>query len=401
MKTKKTPKSNWGRSDKPVRVALVVPHIFMNRELLPHVIFSPGQLALDLAAHLGSHNIHVTLFTPGATATKAPNITADMSYFDAELQRRGYGYMELLKKHPATFVALARQVQAELIARAYQMANNNEFDLVHIYANEEDLGMQFASFCKKPVVFTHHDPFNFLIKYKSVMPKYKHLNWVSVSQSQRRGMPQGTNWVANIHHGLDPANFTPNFGATDNYFAFVGRIIEPKGVHIAIDAIKLYNKKHPHQKTKLKIAGKHYSDTSKDQYWSKIIEPELGKDIEYVGFLQGKPLNDFLSNAKALIVPSTFPEPFGMVSLEALASGTPVIGLSVGATAEIIEDNKTGFIISETDQSSRAAAIALALEKIPNINRHHCRTALETNFTLALMVENHANLYKKLTTNTH
>lgn len=395
-KTRRSP----GDSEGAVRVALVVPHIFINRELLPRVIFSPGQLALDLAAGLGDFGVDVTFFTPGSADTKIKNVTADMSYFDKELEGRGYGYMELLKKHPATFVALARQVQAELISKAYQMANDEHFDIVHIYANEEDIAMQFANLCEKPVMFNLHDPFNFLIKYKSVMPKYRHLNWISISQSQRAGMPEDTNWVANIYHGLDPANFDANFDATDDYFAYVGRIIEPKGVHLAIEAVRIYNRRHPDKKMKLKIAGKHYSDSSKDQYWEKYVKPELDETIEYVGFIQGKPLNDFLKNARALIVPSTFSEPFGMVTLEAFASGTPVVGLSVGATAEIVEDGKTGFIIRETEEDPRILAIADALEKIETIDGRDCRATVEENFTLEKMIQNYAELYQEMAKHT-
>jgi glycosyltransferase involved in cell wall biosynthesis len=378
------------------KVALVVPHVFINRELLPHVIFAPGSLALDLAAGLGDYDVDVTLFTPGTVDTEVRNITADMSGFERELELRGYGYMEFLKKHPATFVALARQIQAELISKAYQMANDGHFDLVHVYANEEDIAMQFANLCDKPVLFTHHDPFNFLIKYKSVMPRYKHLNWISISKSQRAGMPEDTNWVANIYHGVDPANFSANFDVSGGYFAYVGRIIEPKGVHLAVEAVKLYNRRHPDKKIKLKIVGKHYSDVSKDQYWEKVIKPRLSDEVEYVGFLQGASLKDFLKKAHALIVPSTFSEPFGMVSLEALASGTPVIGLSVGATSEIVEDGKTGFIISETEENARISAIADALEKVETVDRRACRAALEENFTLEKMIQNHAELYRKM-----
>jgi len=360
------------------------------------VIFSPGQLALGLAANLSDFGVDVTFCTPGPADTKVRHITADMSYFEKELEARGYGYMELLKKHPATFVALTRQVQAELISEVYKKANDGHFDIVHIYVNEEDIAMQFANLCRKPVLFTHHDPFNFLIKYKSVMPKYKHLNWISISRSQRAGMPEDTNWVGNIYHGLDPDNFDSNFGATGDYFAYVGRIIEPKGVHLAIEAVRLHNQRHPDKKMKLKIAGKHYSDSSKDQYWEKCVKPELDEIIEYAGFIRGKPLNDFLKNARGLIVPSTFAEPFGMVSLEAFASGTPVVGLSVGATAEIVEDGVTGFIVRETEEESRISAIAAALEKIETIDRRACRAVVEKKFTLEKMAQNHAELYEKM-----
>jgi len=395
MRTQSKKKRSLGGREKPVRVALVVPHIFINRELFPSVIFSPGRLALDLAAGLGDFGVDVTLFTPGPADTKVKNITADMSHFERELAGRGYGYKELLKKHPATFVTLARQVQAELVSGAYKKANDGDFDVVHIYTNEEDIAMQFANLCQKPVVFTHHDPFNFLIRYKSVMPRYKHLNWISISQSQRAGMPADTNWVANIYHGLDTAKFAADFGESEGYFAYSGRIIEPKGVHLAIEAVELYNRRHPDGKMKLKLAGKHYSDSSKDQYWEKFVEPRLGGAIEYVGFLQGEVLWDFVRKSRALVVPSTFSEPFGMVSLEALALGVPVVGLAVGATAEIVEDGVTGFIVRETEEEARVVALAGALEKVASIDRRACRAAVEEKFTLEKMVRNYAELYKK------
>ena len=371
-----------------VRVALVVPHIFINRDVMDDVIFSPGQLALNLAENLGQHNIDVTLFTPGTTNTKSKNITTDMSGFKRELAGRGYGYIELLKKHPLVFISLARQVQAEIIAKAYKMANDGDFDVVHIYTNEEDTALHFAEFCKKPVVFTHHDPYNFLIKYKAVLPKYRHLNFISMSMSQRDQMPVDTNWVANIYHGLDPDNFRPNYKSGE-YFAYLGRIIEPKGVHLAVQAIKKYNLNNSNSKVKLKIAGKHYSGNGKDNYWLEQIAPHLNQEIEYVGHLTDDKKIEFLRHAKALIVPSLFNEPFGMVTIEALASGTPVIGLDHGATPEIIEHGHNGFIAEEDK-------IADYLDRIDEIDRQICRQTFEEKFTLDRMTHEHAELYKKL-----
>ncbi|MCL1876998.1 glycosyltransferase [Candidatus Saccharibacteria bacterium] len=376
-------------SSSPVRVALVVPHIFINRDILSHVIFSPGRLALDLAAGLGDFGVDVTLCTPGAAEASVQNLTADMSYFDKELARRGYGYLELLKKHPAVFVALARQVQAELIADVYARANADKFDIVHVYTNEEDIALQFARLCQKPVLFTHHDPFNFLIKYKSLMPKYKNLNWLSISTNQRRGMPDGTNWVANIYHGIDMEKYTPRYDGSSDYFAYIGRIIEPKGVHLAIDAVNLYNEQNPDAPMKLKLAGKHYSGVSKDEYWTKVIEPRLGGAIEYAGHLKGEDLGKFLREAKALIVPSIFAEPFGMVTLEAMASGTPVIGSRAGATPEIIIDGQNGFLVDTP------AEIATAMSRVNEIDRRACRRHVEQNFSLEKMVREHAEVYQK------
>ena len=386
--------------NKPLRVALVVPHIFMHRDILPQVIFSPGHLALSLADGLVKEGVGVTLFTPGPVTTKAINAIADLSLFERELAGRGDSYMDLLRKHPFTFITLARQVQSELVATAYARANDGDFDVVHIYTNEEEIAMPFASLCRKPVIFTHHDPFNFLVKYKNNFPKYKHLNWLSMSYAQRAGMPEDTNWVGNIYHGLDEPMLSPVENPARDYVAFLGRIIHPKGVHLAINAVETYNTaaKKP---LKLKIAGKHYAEESKDTYWREQIEPRLGGNIEYVGFIDTPDAKrEFLGNAKTLLVPSLFDEPFGMVTLEAFACNTPVIALDSGALPEIIDDGVTGFLVEKSDNEKQMVnKLAKALKNIDRINPAACRSAYETNFTLETMVNEHIKVYRQLSTN--
>lgn len=381
-----------------MRVALVVPHIFMHRDILPQVIFSPGHLALALADGLVNKGVEVTLFSPGSVTTKAKNVTADLSLFERELAGREDTYTDLLKKHPFTFITLARQVQSELLAKVYQLANDDVFDVVHVYTNEEEIALPFAALCKKPVVFTHHDPFNFLVKYKNNFPKYKHLNWISMSYAQRSGMPDDTNWVGNIYHGLDEPALTPLERPSRDYVAFLGRIIQPKGVHLAIDAVEAYNKtaKKP---LKLKIAGKHYAEESKDTYWREQIEPRLSETIEYVGFIASpEAKRNFLGNAKALLVPSLFNEPFGMVTLEAFACGTPVIALDSGALPEVIDNGATGYIVEKSDDESQIVDdLATALQNIERIDSNTCRTAYETRFTLEKMVKEHAMVYRRIT----
>jgi glycosyltransferase involved in cell wall biosynthesis len=375
-----------------MKIALVVPHMFMHRDILPQVIFSPAALAIQLSEGLAAQGAEVTLFSPGPVDVSVPNRTADLSLFEQELAGRGYGYTELLKKHPATFIALARQVQAELIANAFACANNGEFDIVHIYTNEEDIALPFAQLCTKPVVFTHHDPFNFLIKYKSVFPKYAGLHWISMSLAQRAGMPKDTNWLANIYHGLEPSALAPNYAPQGNYVAYLGRIIEPKGVHLAIAAVKEYNRAAA-RPLKLKIAGKHYSG-SKDTYWQEQILPQLGDDIEYVGFIKGDAAKQaFLGDAHALLVPSTFDEPFGMVVIESLACGTPVIGLDSGAIPEIIRNGVTG-ILAPKDEAVQG--IAAAIPKALALNRRACRQDFESRFTIQRMCSEHLAAYRQL-----
>lgn len=384
-----------------MKIAIVVPHMFMHRDILPQVIFSPAVLAIQLAEgvqRLGGPGVEVTLFSPGPVDTSVRNITADLSLFEQELAGRGYGYTELLKKHPVTFISLARQVQAELIAHAYKMANDGEFDVVHIYTNEEDIALAFAQLCTKPTAFTHHDPFNFLIKYKNTFPKYKQLHWISMSFAQRAAMPADTNWAANIYHGLDERQFQPQYATRGNYVLYLGRIIEPKGVHLAIGAVQAYNRLHPERKLKLKIAGKHYAG-HKDAYWSERIAPLVdGQEIEYVGFVGDNAAKQkLLGEAQALIAPSTFEEPFGMVVIEALACGTPVVGLNSGAIPEIIEDGHTGFVVAKrADEQETMAALAQALDNTANLSRQACRDSFGQRFTLDRMCAEHLRVYRQL-----
>lgn len=372
-----------------LRIGLVAPHIFLHRDIMPQVIFSPGQLVIDLANGLHELGANVTLFSPGPVDVATQNITADLTLFERELAGRGDTYLDLLKKHPFTFVTLARQVQAEMIAKAYAMANADELDVVHIYTNEEDTAMPFAGLCSKPVVFTHHDPFNFLVKYKNVFPKYKQLNWISMSVAQRAGMPEDTNWIANIYHGIADDKFTPPVKPNGGYMAYFGRIIQPKGLHLAVAAAKKAG-------VPLKIAGKHYAG-QKDTYWREHIEPQLDCDIEYIGFIKDdKAKQEFLGNASALIVPSLFDEPFGMVTIEALACGTPVIGLASGAIPEIIKPGDNGLLVQKGAEWQMVADIALAMRDAGRIDRAAVRRSFEMRFTLHRMCTEHLEVYREL-----
>lgn len=400
-----------------MRIGIVAPHIFMHREILPRVIFSPGDLVLGLAAGLKGQGAEVTLFTPGPVDTPVRNATADLSYFERELAGRGDTYIDLLKKHPLTFVTLARQVQSELVAAAFAAAGRGELDVVHVYTNEEDIALPFAQFCPVPVVFTHHDPFNFLVKYKNVFPKYAHLNWISMSLAQRQGMPEDTNWVGNVYHGLD----AQVWGAlksdkvnkfSERYLAYLGRIIEPKGVHLAITAVKRWNAEvSANKRFVLKIAGKHYAG-GKDEYWQRLVEPQIdGREIQYVGFVRTvAEKQKFLGGAQALLVPSLFEEPFGMVMIEALACSTPVIGLDSGAIPEVVRDGVTGFVVSKVlptgemtnprrrsiDEAATVEGLVRAIGRINETSRQKCRAEFETRFTLERMVMEHAVVYEKL-----
>jgi glycosyltransferase involved in cell wall biosynthesis len=145
---------------------------------------------------------------------------------------------------------------------------------------------------------------------------------------------------------------------------------------------------------KLKIAGKHYSEYSNDTDWEKIIQPQIdGKRIEYVGYIKEDQAKiEFLSNAKCLIMPSTWEEPFGMSMIEALACGTPIVGFDAGSISEIIKNGKTGFIV----KNKNTRQLASAIKKIGKINRLDCFKDFEQRFSAERMCEDHVKCYMKL-----
>ncbi|MEI6886620.1 MAG: glycosyltransferase [bacterium] len=384
----------------------------MHKDIINHVIFAPGTLAIDLVTKLQRLGHEIVFFTPkyelkisskrGQNNGRIINVNSDFSFFEQELKDREYGYIELLNKHPLTFITLARQVQSELIAKAIEYANDDKVDILHFFTNEEELALTFSRFSTKPTVFTHHEPFNFLTKYRSEFSKYPNLNWISISKSQQKTAPKEMNFVGNVYNGIDKDVYKPNLSKNQKYFAYFGRIIEAKGVHLAIKACIKAN-------VELKIAGKHYESLGKDTYWDNVIKPYLdNENIKYVGFLNTiESKQEFLSNAKALIMPSVWEEPFGMVAIESLASGTPVIGLNSGAIPEIIDNKQNGYLVKKyiktsdknnsLDEDKIVNEITKSIKNIGSIDREKCRISFEESFTLDKMALSYLKIYSKLT----
>jgi glycosyltransferase involved in cell wall biosynthesis len=245
-----------------------------------------------------------------------------------------------------------------------------------------------------------------LVKYRNIFPKYQYLNWISISEAQRQAMPPDTNWVGNVYHGLQENLFQPVLKPKASYIAYMGRIIEPKGLHLAIKAVQQYNTSHNYPYD-LKIAGKHYAGYHKDGYWQRYITPSLNdQNIQYVGFIDNpSDKQSFLGSATALIVPSIFAEPFGMVAIEALACATPVICLDSGALPEIINHGVDGLVVKKSlvNNKPKSAKIisdlSQAIGQISKINRQTCRDTFMTRFTAKRMCEEYKAIYSRLLEN--
>jgi glycosyltransferase involved in cell wall biosynthesis len=204
---------------------------------------------------------------------------------------------------------------------------------------------------------------------------------VSISNSQRRPLPQA-HWVRTVHHGLPERLLTPK-PVKPSYFAFLGRIAPEKGIDRAIRIAQ-------HCGMPLKIAAK--VDRADQDYYDEQIKPMIksSSNVEYIGEIADKDKSEFLSGATVLLVPIDWPEPFGLVMIEAMACGTPVIAFNRGSVPEVIDDGLTGFIVEDIN-----GAIG-AVDRLDHLSRAKIRTHFEQHFTARRMAQDYLGVYRSL-----
>jgi glycosyltransferase involved in cell wall biosynthesis len=209
---------------------------------------------------------------------------------------------------------------------------------------------------------------------------FREQSLISISHSQRRSL-SWANWQGTVHHGM-PRQLLSFRGGRGNYLAFLGRISPEKGVD---QAIKIARRSG----VPLKIAAK--IDNADRAYFEQQIEPMLKcKLVEFIGEIGNDEKNSFLGDAAALLFPIDWPEPFGIVLIEALACGTPVIAYRSGSVPEIIEDGITGFIVSNVEGAVHA------VNKVHQIDRRQCRNHFERFFCAERMARDYLNIYQRL-----
>jgi glycosyltransferase involved in cell wall biosynthesis len=205
---------------------------------------------------------------------------------------------------------------------------------------------------------------------------------VSISNDQRKPMPP-VNWAGTVYHGL-PRDLLPfNPSPTGGYFAFLGRISPEKRPDRAIEIASRVG-------ANLKIAAK--IDRVDQAYWNDVIEPMIAAtpNVEYVGEISDRDKPDFLGNAAALLFPIDWPEPFGIVMIEAMACGTPVIAFRCGSAPEVVDDGDSGFLV---DNISEAVAAA---HRIDEFDRSKVRATFERRFTIERMAFDYMRIYDSL-----
>jgi glycosyltransferase involved in cell wall biosynthesis len=203
---------------------------------------------------------------------------------------------------------------------------------------------------------------------------------VSISNAQRAPLPW-VNWQGTVYHGLPLNRFRPST-KPGGYLAFLGRISPEKGLDRAIEIAKRAG-------MPLKIAAK--IDRADEEFFVDVIKPLLDDPlIEFIGEIGYPDKNDFLANAYALLFPINWPEPFGLVMIEAMACGTPVVAFPGGSVIEVLQDGVTGFVVPDV------SAAVEALDCIPRLDRLHIRLCFEQRFSATRMAKDYVAIYKRL-----
>ncbi|MER8962604.1 MULTISPECIES: glycosyltransferase family 4 protein [unclassified Mesorhizobium] len=207
---------------------------------------------------------------------------------------------------------------------------------------------------------------------------------VSISDDQRRPMPP-VNWLGTVYHGL-PRDILPFRRKASGYLAFLGRISPEKGPEVAIEIAARAG-------MPLKIAAK--IDAVDQSFWAERVEPLVLRysNVEFIGEIDEQQKAEFLGNATALLFPIDWPEPFGLVTIEAMACGTPVIAFNRGAVPEVIDDGVSGLIVDSVDEAVEA------VRRIGGLDRARVRETFERRFMVGRMCSDYMEVYRSLAGN--
>lgn len=329
-------------------------------ETVPPPAYGGAELVVSLLTEeLVRRGHEVTLFATGDSTTQA-NLEA--------VHPSALRLDPTIKEHAV--------YEAMQLSRVYQRAD--EFDIIHSHIGFATLAC--AQLVKTPTVHTLHGTFS--LDNQKAFSFAKSQPYVSISNTQRE--PRlGLNYVATVYNGIDPSihNF---YSQPDNapYLAFLGRLSPEKGPHHAIEIAKRTG-------YTLKMAGK--IDRVDVDYFEQEIKPHIdGEQIQYLGEANHVQKNRLMGNAIATLFPITWREPFGLVMVESMVAGTPVIALELGATSEVIVHEETGFLCQNVDEC------VAAVQRIDEIDRFACRKHVEENFGVKQMVDGYEAVYRQL-----
>ncbi len=300
----------------------------------------------------------VTLFASGESATSATLVPV--------------WPRALRLGRPKSDPAVAQTALLEILAHHAQ-----RFDVIHCHTDWTHLPL--VTRLGVPFLTTLHNRLD-TPGLPDVVGQFPAAPFISISNDQRRPLA-GANWLGTIFHGLPADSLRPSFSA-GSYLAFLGRLTPDKGPETAIRLARAV-------KMPLRIAAK--LPRAERGYFKEQIEPLVdGKQIQIIGEVNERTKHSFLANASALLFPIDWPEPFGLVMIEAMACGTPVIAFRRGSVPEVIDHGVTGFIVDDEEQAMQA------IKHVPELDRKRVRSGFERRFTSRRMAEDCVRHYQLL-----
>ena len=339
----------------PLRIAQLAP---LYESVPPKLYGGTERIVAYLAEELVRRGHEVTLYAAGDSTARVP-LAAGSS---EALRLKGLDHFGPMFHLP-------------MLSEVYE--NAGRFDVIHSHL--ECLSFPLARQVRVPTVSTMHGRLD-LAEMLPVYNCYSDMPLVSISNDQRRPLPE-MNWMRTVYHGL-PRNLLNFRSGSGKYLAFLGRICPEKRPDLAIEVARRSG-------VPLKIAAK--VDRVDRAYFDTVIKPMLSAPgVEFVGEINETEKQQFLGDALALLFPIDWPEPFGLVMIEALACGTPVVARPLGSVPEILRHGVTGFIGASLDE------LVAGVNSIGAISRRKCRDEFEARFTAEVMAANYERVYYRL-----
>lgn len=339
-----------------MRIAQVAP---LYESVPPRLYGGTERVVSYLTEELVRQGHEVTLFATGDSVTSARLVPV----CDRALRLHRAALTDPIARHVYLVERVAREADA--------------FDVLHFHLDY--LHFPAIRRLKTPAVTTLHGRLDIPDLYP-LFREFGDMRQISISEAQRAPIPRA-NWLATVYHGLPEDLLSPGTGS-GGYLAFLGRIAPEKGVDRAMEIARLVN-------MPLRIAAK-VDEVDRHYFEQQIRNMLSGPQVEFVGEIGERDKGKFLGDARALLFPIDWPEPFGLVMIEALACGTPVIAFSRGSVPEIIDHGKSGFVVRTVEEA------AAAVRSLDRIDRAHCRAVFERRFSAQRMCHDYLRAYERL-----
>ena len=347
------------------------------------IVNAPRWLIYYLSNILTDKGHDVTLFTIPGSKSKAKIIAKELTNWPKNK------FAKQLEEKNMSEERARRFIMNDQTCLLDAFLQKNKFDILH---SNTELTLPLAALTPNlPTLITYHCPYD--THYNDLFSYYKkNFKNIFINSLSQAHADKAANIPFDfvVHNGIDTSNFTFN-EKTKNFLLFSGRINSDKGTDIAIQVAKKTNKH-------LNIIGqKFYSKKIAIKFWDTKIDPFLNKKIKYCGFIPYKKTTKYYQNAKALLFLNRWREAFGLVMIEAMACGTPVIAINRGAVPEIVRDGITGYIVKNEKEAIKAVKKIYSMPEDEYTKmRQACRKHVEQNFTIEKMVDNYEKAYYKI-----